>query len=313
MLLPVSPDIFDRIEFRRVGGEPFQRDATQLIRHEFLDPSATVSREPIPNDEKIAREVAHQVAQEFHHLRAFDRSWVQAEIEGPTRNARDDRERAPVEVVLENRSLASGSPASTTVGPLAQSALVDEDDRLPSTPRVFFSAGQRSRFQRRMAASSRSMARPAGRCGLQPRPRKIRHTCDELYDTPHVRSIKSATRGIVHRPMSYPSSSGPRLSSRSITRRSAGESFGLRPARPAFFRPARPDSPSASCHRYTDWRCTPSSRATSACVQPCWRSLAARRRRFSSASKSRLTPAGFPMRQTYINMQQCATILRDHQ
>ncbi len=137
MLLPVSPDIFDRIEFRRVGGEPFQRDATPLIRHELLDQSATVSREPIPNDEKIAREVAHQVAQEFHHLRAFDRSWVQAEVEGPPRNARDDGERAPVEVVLENRSLASGSPASTTVGPLAQSALVDEDDRLPSTPRVF--------------------------------------------------------------------------------------------------------------------------------------------------------------------------------
>jgi hypothetical protein len=177
----------------------------------------------------------------------------------------------------------------------------------------FFSAGHRSRFQRRMAASSRSMARPVGRCELHPSPRKIRHTCEELYDTPHVRSIRSATRGIVHRPMSYPSSSGPRLSSRSRTRRSAGESLGLRPARPAFFRPARPDSAIASCHRYTDWRWTPSSRATSACVQPCLRSLAARRRRFSSASKSRLTPAGFPMRQIYINTTQCATILGDSQ
>ncbi len=313
MLFPVAPHVFDGIELGRVSRESFQRDATPLLRHKLLDPSAAVSRKPIPDDEKIATDVAHQVAQEFHHLRTLDRSWVQAEIEGPPRDARDDRERTPVEVVLENRCLASGSPASAAVGPLAQSAFVDEDDRLPSTPGVFFSAGHRLRFQRRMAASSRSMARPVGRCGLQPSPRKIRHTCEELYDTPHVRSIRSATRGIVHKPMSYPSSSGPRLSSRSMVRRSAAESFGFRPARPAFFRPARPASASASCHRYTDWRCTSSSRATSACVHPCWSSLAARRRRFSSASKSRLTPAGFPMRPGYANTEQCATILWDPQ
>ena len=313
MLFPVAPHIFNGVEFRRIRRESFQRDATMLLRNELLNQPATVSCEPIPNDEKIATDVAHQMAQELHHLRAFDRSWVQAEIEGPPGNARDDRERTPVEVVLENRCLASGSPGTTTVGPLTQSALIYEDDCLASTLGVFFSAGQRSRFQRRMAASSRSIARPVGRCGLQPSPRSIRHTCEELYDTPHVRSIRSATRGIVHRPISYPSSSGPRFSSRSMARRSAGESLGLRPARPALFRPARPDSAIASCHRYTDCRCTPSSRATSACVQPCLRSLPARRRRFSSASKSRLTPAGFPIRQVYTNTAQCATILRKSQ
>ena len=90
MLFPVAPHVFDGIEFGCISRESFQHDATPLLRHELLDPSATVSRESIPNDEKVAPDVAHQVAQKFHHLRAFDRSWVQAEIEGPPRDARDD-------------------------------------------------------------------------------------------------------------------------------------------------------------------------------------------------------------------------------
>lgn len=108
ILFPVAPYVFEGVEFRRVCRESFQRDATALLRYELLDQSATVSRKPIPNDEKIATDVAHQVAQEFHHLRAFDRSRVQAEIEGPPRDARDDRERTPVEV---NRGESLQNPA----------------------------------------------------------------------------------------------------------------------------------------------------------------------------------------------------------
>ncbi len=58
ILFPVAPYVFDGVEFRRVCRESFQRDATALLRHELLDQSATVSRKPIPNDEKIGTDVA---------------------------------------------------------------------------------------------------------------------------------------------------------------------------------------------------------------------------------------------------------------
>jgi hypothetical protein len=60
--------------------------------------------------------------------------------------------------------------------PLAQPTFVDEDDGAPLAERFFLSRGQRTRFQYRMASSSRSIARPVGRWQLQPSWRKMRQT-----------------------------------------------------------------------------------------------------------------------------------------
>jgi hypothetical protein len=49
------------------------------------------------------------------------------------------------------------------MGLLAQPALVDEYDQTAFAERFFLMAGQRWRFQRRIADSSRSSARPTGR------------------------------------------------------------------------------------------------------------------------------------------------------
>jgi hypothetical protein len=62
------------------------------------------------------------------------------------------------------------------MGALAQSAFVDEDDGAPLAERFFLSCGQRTRFQYRMAFSSRSSARPVGRWQLQPSRRRMRQT-----------------------------------------------------------------------------------------------------------------------------------------
>lgn len=48
--------------------------------------------------------------------------------------------------------------------------------------------------------------------------------------------------------VAYPSVSGPRFSPRSILRRSSARRRGLRPARPAFFSPARPFSRNSPAH-----------------------------------------------------------------
>jgi hypothetical protein len=64
---------------------------------------------------------------------------------------------------VEDRRLAARRSSPTPVRPFAQPALVREDDRLALACGVVFTSGHRTRTQRRMAASSRSSARPVGR------------------------------------------------------------------------------------------------------------------------------------------------------
>jgi hypothetical protein len=57
---------------------------------------------------------------------------------------------------------------------------------------AFLSWGQRSFFHWLMASSSRSRARPVGRWQVQSSLRRLRHTCETSYRTPHCRSISLA-------------------------------------------------------------------------------------------------------------------------
>ncbi len=154
---------------------------------------------------------------------------------------------------------------------------------------------------------------PVGRWQLQPNCPRILQTCPGWYRTPHRLSMRSATRAAVHRLVWYPRASGPRLSPSSIRRRSLSCSNGFRPARPAFFNARRPPLVSCRAQRFTDWRCTPTWRATSASLSPFCSRAAARKRRFSKASKSRLTPAGFPMPRILPAMTGNVTILCEPQ
>src|SRR5216683_3063572 len=83
----------------------------------------------------------------------------------------------PVEMILQHRGLSARRPRAAAVGSLAQPALVDEDDGLARPAGFFLSWGQRYCFQRWMACSSRSSARPAGRWQLQPNCPSRRQTC----------------------------------------------------------------------------------------------------------------------------------------
>jgi glyoxylase-like metal-dependent hydrolase (beta-lactamase superfamily II) len=68
------------------------------------------------------------------------------------------------------------------------------------TPCPFFRRGQRSFTQCAIASSSRSVARRAGRCQVQPSCwRRMYHTRAGWWATPVTRSITSATRCKVHR------------------------------------------------------------------------------------------------------------------
>ena len=173
----------------------------------------------------------------------------------------------------------------------------------------FFSSGQRWRFQRRMAASSRSRARPAGRWQLQPNWRSNHQTCRGENWTPHWCAIKSRTRRAVHNSVAYPKAPGPRLSACSIRPRCSSVKRGLRPGREARSNPWRPWASTSRAQRLTDWRCAPTWRATSAWLTPRDSSRAARSRRRSRPTKSLLTPRGFPMPERVTQKSGIVTIL----
>ena len=133
-------------------------------------------RAPVPHQQQLSGNVPQQVFEKRHHLPSADRSGIQPEIEIPQRDARDDRKRLPVEVILQHWRVASPRPGPAAVRSLAQSAFVEKDDRSPLFLGFFLMSGQVTFFQWRMARSLRSSARPTGRWQLQPSDTSSFHT-----------------------------------------------------------------------------------------------------------------------------------------
>src|ERR1700676_193887 len=121
--------------------------------------------------------MTQQMLEELDHLRTFDGAWKEPKVKVPPRYPRHCRQRFPVEVVLQHRSLSPRRPGAAAMGPFAEPALVDENYDPALLFGLFFNSGQRAFFQRWMAFSSRSRARPAGRWQLQPSRRRIFQTC----------------------------------------------------------------------------------------------------------------------------------------
>lgn len=176
VLLPVRPDVFDRIQFRRVGRQLGDLDSAALAAQVIANQTAAVNSEPIPDHEQLAGQAAAQLFQEIDQFGAPDGAGVELEIKSPKGQPGHRRKLLPVEVVLQDRRLTARRPGAAAMRPLAQSAFVEKDDGTPLPPRFFFSAGQVVRFHALIRASSRSLARPTGRCGLQPNRRSTRQT-----------------------------------------------------------------------------------------------------------------------------------------
>src|SRR6202035_2412008 len=122
-----------------------------------------MTRQAVPNDQQLARQVAQQMLEELDHLRTFDGAGKESKVKVPPGHPRHRRQSFPVEVVLQHRGLSPRRPSAAAMGPLAEPALVDENYDPALIFGLFFNSGQRSCFQRWMAFSSRSRARPAGR------------------------------------------------------------------------------------------------------------------------------------------------------
>src|SRR5580658_2670412 len=284
-LLHVAPDVFDRIEFRRVGWQSFQ-DQVSVERFDVvLNHPTAVRRQAIPDDQQLAANLLVKRLQEFDELRTPDCAGVQAEIEVPETDAGDHRQLLPVEAVLQYRGLAFGCPGLDARGPLAQSGFVDEDDGAAFSAGLFFSAGQRLVRHCLMAASSRWIARPVGRWLEKPSSCRMRQTWTVLYLTPSSRSINLATRARVH------SSVGKSLATAPASKALPNHFFcatSKPPGRPSGLRRhACASSASFRAQLETVCRLTCNLRATSACTSPPASMRMPLRRRNSSPFKSR--------------------------
>ena len=177
MLFPVSPDVFDGIQFGSICRQVLDLNVTlqgvEVIPHE----TTAMRRQTIPNDQQRTRDVSDQRFQETNHLRALDRAGIEPEVEAPERQAGDGGQRLPIEVVLEDGGLPARRPGPAAVRLLAYSALVDEDDRAALFAGFFLIAGHCLLCHSRIASSLRSRARPVGRWGLQPSETSSFQTC----------------------------------------------------------------------------------------------------------------------------------------
>ncbi len=127
MLFPVTPEVLHRVKFRGICRETFHPDfalqALQVRPHQL----AAVGGHTIPDDEQSALDVTLQVFQEIDYLLGLDRTGVEAKVKVPPRQSGDGRELLPVEVELQDRGLALGTPCSHPVWLLAQAAFINED------------------------------------------------------------------------------------------------------------------------------------------------------------------------------------------
>ena len=168
MLFQVTPNVFTGVEFWGISRKRFDHEPTLEGVNELTHHTASMDCRAVPNQKNFTRDVPEEMGEKLNDLRAFDRTVKELEIEVEDGNPRHDREALPVEMELENGSLAPRRPSADPVRFLAQAALVDEDNDPSLAESFFLISGQRFCFQFRTDFSSRSRARPTGRWQLHP-------------------------------------------------------------------------------------------------------------------------------------------------
>ena len=163
-----APEALHGIELWGVGRKPLDREPMPRGGEEGTHLDAAVRVEVVPDQMHGSAELpakmleeadqvgcAHALALEGeeHARRTAQGAWGVAERP-------DRRQPCPAtEAMLENRRLAPPRPGGAHGRNLGEAALVEEDDQSSAARGVFFTRGQRSRTQRAIAASSRSLAR----------------------------------------------------------------------------------------------------------------------------------------------------------
>lgn len=178
-VLAVTPDPFGGIEFRGVGGKGFEVE-TRVAPAESADGLASMLSGLIPDHDHVAAQVTEELPQEegdidLSHVFDLDpKEETEATAEGAQRDARDHGELIPAVEVVQDRGLPPRGPRALDRRDEQKARFVNENQVGPQPRGVFFTRGQRYRFQRSTASSSRSTARRSGFCTLKPTRWRIR-------------------------------------------------------------------------------------------------------------------------------------------
>ena len=177
VLFHPSPQPFVGIQFGGIGRQTIHPEPGVMGFERRPRLFRAVRVQTVPEQEDPAWNPAQQVADEGDDFRAGDGAPHQTEIGVRVRrDRRDGRQLRPAEAVVEKRRLASRSPGFARGGQQREAALVEEDQRGLQALGFFFKRGQVCCTQRWIAASSRSRARRAGFCQLQPKRCRRRQT-----------------------------------------------------------------------------------------------------------------------------------------
>src|SRR6267143_2930366 len=95
MLLEMSPNIFDGVEFRGVSRQLRQVKLALGSLDIAAHRPAAMHGQPVPDHQQRARNLAAQVAEKLDGLPAFDAAAREAKVKFPPSDAGDDGELAP--------------------------------------------------------------------------------------------------------------------------------------------------------------------------------------------------------------------------
>ncbi len=139
MLLAVVPDIFDRIEFGRIGWQGLHLNGPVLRGDKLSHQPAAMNGQAVPNGGQPATDMPLKMFQELDDLRGFDAAAKKPGIDVSDRDPGHSRQTLPIERILQHRSLATRSPSAYPVWTLAQTALVHKHYGLTLLERFFYS------------------------------------------------------------------------------------------------------------------------------------------------------------------------------
>ena len=170
VLFHSSPQSLVGIQFGGVGWQTIHPQAGVVFGERRPGLFRAVGIQPVPEQEDRAWNPVQQVTDEGDDLGAGDGAPYQTQVGVRVRgNCRDGRQLRPVEAVIEKRRLASWCPGLARGGQQREAALVEKDQGGLQDLGFLFKRGQVCFTQRWMVASSRSRARRAGFCQLQPK------------------------------------------------------------------------------------------------------------------------------------------------
>jgi hypothetical protein len=178
--LQIRPEHLHRVQLGSIGWEEGDVDGTAAPSQ--LRPGRSMDVQAVPHDDDRRPKVAAKIPDKAKNVWGDDvligkKRKVKSHPAAPRRygQCRDHRDAlTEPHSLIEDGGIPDRRPGATNQGSHQKPALIEEDQSGLQSPGVFFTRGHSVRTQPRIAASSRSLARRWGFCGLKPRERSRR-------------------------------------------------------------------------------------------------------------------------------------------